>query len=465
MVRILLTFILGYCPALLLAQSATENNEVFIVTSINKEQAYVQEEVIFSIKLYYTLSFERGAAFSRPEMSEAAVSRLGESLEYTETIDGVTYAVNENRFVIFPQNSGEFTIEPIRFRAYTQTRSSRDNPNLRTTETRDLVELESNSLQLDVLPVPSGFPSPNWLPSSAITISETFGEPLASMKLGDSLVRTIHIKAENLFSSMLLNLDFISESSLRQYATAPEQVDIRENHGTRSEHIQNITLVATRAGQITLPAIEIPWWNTTTDSLEYASLPARTVDILDADGQRLEPEPQVQTPEESPGLLPGINLSLVIFVGMLILVSSLFFAPVLMLLGQKLQRLVTRLSNRDWIQRSPAQKQLLSIREAYAHLKTACEKRQLKTLAEQTLLWGQAYYENKNLYSLDRLKSVFKDDELQGYLTRMQSCLYGDKAADFEYDAFLKRITHLHRLRKQSLKQQIRVELPPLYHN
>jgi hypothetical protein len=158
--------------------STAENNDVFLQTSVTKTQVYVQESLIYSIKLYYRLAFERGASFSSLEMSDAAYNKLGEDLNYTETVNGILYTVNESRFVIFPQSSGEFTIAPIRFRAFTQTRSIRNNPNLQTTTLRQTIELVSQEHQISVLPVPSSYPSPIWLPSSSVKISESWSRSL-----------------------------------------------------------------------------------------------------------------------------------------------------------------------------------------------------------------------------------------------------------------------------------------------
>ena len=464
MVRLLALVLLITGSALAAAQSATPGNEVILVTSINKDQVYVQEELIYSIKLYYTLAFERGAAFSRPEMSEAATSRLGESLEYTEVIDGITYAVNENRFVIFPQNSGEFTIAPIKFRAYTQTRNTRENPDLRTTERRELIELESNAHQLRVLPVPAAFPGVNWLPSTEITLSETWSAPLETLQIGDAVVRSIHVKAEDLFSSMLLNLDFTADASMRSYPTAPEQVDIRENVGTRSEHIQNITLVATEAGPLTLPEIVVPWWNTQTDSLEYARLPAHNLDILTADGQRINPETADSNSESPARLVLGLNLNLILFVGMLVLVSALFFAPVLVILVQKARRHIERLL---YGEKSPKLKQknnLKLLNQRYHALQKACEKQELKACYERLLDWGQVYFQDKDLYSLDRLNAAFDDPALKLSIAAMKRCLFGGSPdTEFNFRDFSGAISALQQAKKKSRSSQFHTELPPLY--
>lgn len=447
--------------------SATENNEVFLQTTVNKDQLYVQEALIFSIKLYYTLAFERGASFSRLEMSEAAYNKLGDDLNYTETVDGVLYTVNESRFVVFPQNSGEFTIAPIRFRAFTQTRATRNNANLQTTAQRQSIEIFSQEHQISVLPVPSTYPSSNWIPSSNLTISENWSRSLEDMRIGDSVVRTVQLDAEGIYASMLINLDFTSESKLRYYPAEAQQIDITENSGVRSGHTQNITLVATEAGKFTLPAVEIPWWNTLTNNLEYARLPAQDFDILTVDGQPVETELSIDEVENTSGkLLSSVNLNLLLFISVILLVSVLFFGPALLLLWQKFQKLVTKLMQKTNNNKLSQLRKLPNINNSFQNLKQACEQKNIKTTTEYFLNWGQAYFQNAALYNIDKLDTAFNHPSLKPLLKDLQICLYAENTnKNFDFESLLEIINELHKNRKTKLGKNTPYNLPPLYRN
>jgi len=450
--------------------SATENNKVFLLTTVNKNQVYVQEALTYSIKLYYTLAFERGASFSRLEMPEAAYNKLGEDLNYTETINDILYTVYESRFIIFPQNSGEFNIAPVHFRAYTQTQATRNNPNLQTIAQRQTIELLSKAHQITVLPVPGNYPGPNWLPSNNVTISEIWSRSLEDMRIGDSVVRTIQLDAANLYASMLVNLEFTSGSKMRYYPAAAQQVDITENEGVRSEHTQNITLVATEAGRLTLPVVEIPWWNTATDSLEYATLPAQFIDILSVDGRRLESEPTLSGREELPSnYWSSINLNLLLLVGVLILISAIFFAPALVLLWQKLQISMRKLMlERKNDKLTPALK-MPNINSRFNNLKQACEQHNIKATGEYFLYWGQAYFQNATLYSIDKLDVEFRQKSLSPLIKKLQFCLYAEEDVEnkktFDFGIFLQAVTTLHKNRKLKREKTLSYNLPPLYRN
>lgn len=455
--------------------SATENNEVFLQTSVSKNQVYVQESLIYSIKLYYTLAFERGASFSNLEMSDAAYNKLGEDLNYTETLAGTLYTVNESRFVIFPQSSGEFSIAPIRFRAFTQTRSTRNNPNLHTTTQRQAIELFSQEHQISVSPVPASYPSPVWLPSSSVTITETWSRSLEDMRIGDSVVRTVQFDVEELYASMLVNLDFTADSKLRHYPAEAQQIDITESSGVRSGHTQNITLVATEAGRFTLPAVEIPWWNTASNTLEYAILPAQDLDILTVNGEHLDPETSlINSTNNTSNLWSSINLNLLLFVGVILIVSSLFFAPASLLLWQKMHKLIHKLMLKNKNKKTKPANNFLNIHNSYKQLKQACEQQNIQLTAHYFLLWGQAYFQDPSLYNydkiIDKFAGEFHEESIQEALSlliiQLQSCLYAEEnAKTFDYNALLQVVTKLHNSRKLKQRKTIQYNLPPLYKN
>jgi hypothetical protein len=448
-------------------ESATENNEVFLQTTITKDQVYVQEALIYSIKLYYTLAFERGAAFSRLEMSEAAFNKLGEDLNYTEEIDGTLYTVNESRFVIFPQNSGEFSIAPVNFRAFTQTRPTRNNPNLRTTERRQTIELTSGGHQISVLPLPSEFPGANWIPSSEVKISESWSKSLEDMRIGDSVVRTIELTAAGIYASMLSNLDFTLDSSLRSYPAEAQQVDITENTGARSIHTQNITLVATEAGDFTIPAIEIPWWNTSTDTLEFARLPSQELSILTVDGKRLEVEPEAADENASTNyFLSSINLNLLLVIGVIFLLSALFFGPALLLVWRKTEKYIANELLQKKNQKHQPTRKLPELNQSLQKLKLACEQKNIKDTADSFLMWGQAYFKNSSFYSIEKINEKLNHSELQSLLQELQTCLYANSENNnFDFESFLQIVTALHKDRKSRTAKALPYHLPPLYKN
>ena len=62
----------------------------------------------------------------------------------------------------------------------------------------------------------------------------------------------------------------------------PDQESIEQSEladGLQGQRIQSEALVARSGGNWTLPEMRIPWWNTETDTLQFAVLPARSVSV------------------------------------------------------------------------------------------------------------------------------------------------------------------------------------------
>ena len=73
--------------------------------------------------------------------------------------------------------------------------------------------------------------------------------------------------------------------------------------GLRSTLQQEAALVPVQAGNVVLPAIRVPWWNTETDKLEQAILPERRYTITGNSAVAAAPVPDNSAPETPPATL------------------------------------------------------------------------------------------------------------------------------------------------------------------
>ncbi len=67
---------------------------------------------------------------------------------------------------------------------------------------------------------------------------------------------------------------------MKFYPDQANREDLANQNGVTGIRSQGTAIVANEGGNFILPAIEIPWWNTLTDSLEYARLPEQTLSVL-----------------------------------------------------------------------------------------------------------------------------------------------------------------------------------------
>src|SRR5690606_31230077 len=101
-----------------------EDSDIFLRSTVSKDSVYVQEQLLYSIKIYWSISFDQGAQLTSPQVADAVVQQLGTDSNHQEVVNGINYNVTERKFVIFPQSSGELVIPPVYFSASVGRRGS-----------------------------------------------------------------------------------------------------------------------------------------------------------------------------------------------------------------------------------------------------------------------------------------------------------------------------------------------------
>ena len=98
------------------AAAGTPASDIFIELDAQPTTAYVQSQVLFTLRLFIGVSTGR-ATLTQPEITggEAIVERLGEDSQYQTTRGGRAFVVRERRFAVFPQAPGKITIGPATF--------------------------------------------------------------------------------------------------------------------------------------------------------------------------------------------------------------------------------------------------------------------------------------------------------------------------------------------------------------
>ncbi|HTN35264.1 MAG TPA: BatD family protein [Marinobacter sp.] len=251
-------------------QSATGqiSRHGFIELSADKDSLYVQEQLVLTIRLFFTGNLIRGD-LSAPENPNAIIEQLGKQREFSRYRDGVNYRVVERRYAIFPQQPGNFSLEPIRFEGQARDANGK-------------LEFLRDSQQLFDIPVkdiPPGFTGNTWLPASNLTLEQTGLPSPMQVKTGDNLTRKLTLKAEGLPSEALPPLSVTTPDGLRSYPDQPERSTEVTAAGLESTLTQTTALVPVQTGKMELPEIRIPWWNTTTDSEQVAIIPAQVLEV------------------------------------------------------------------------------------------------------------------------------------------------------------------------------------------
>ena len=463
-------------------RSNQSSEELFLEVEVNKESVYVQEQLLFTVRLYYTINGIRNPQFTELEMEDTVIQLIGSPNQYERLIDGVRYGVYEKRYVIFPQRSGPLEIPDILFRGEVTDGSS--NFVFRNLNTRRVTAF-IDGLTIDVKERPEAArDSQFWLPVSNLTLEESFDTDISNLQVGGSIVRTVTLVAEGVDGAVLPPFSNTDIEGANLYPD-PAEIDRTfvdgEIIGTRTEQT---TIVATQGGTIEIPEIVIPWWNVDTDQLEATVVPATRLQIAAVEGA--VPSEQavagVENIQELLQTVPVVDQSMIeqqaqaefieVDASWMNRVIGIAFAVVLLsiywLVLQPNQAVIAELIQQQKARVAAYYDPRNNEGVAFKRLATACNLKEGNRIRETLILWSRHFIRSRQINSMEDILQQQEVPQLHDYARALQSGLWnnGEDRSAFDATGLLRTVTELRRQGKQVQKQQAqeaRYALPPLY--
>ena len=262
---------------------------VFIDASLDRDNLYVQAQAVLTLRIYHSVSLFDDSTLTPLQTPEARIEQLGKPRTYETRINGVRHGVIEVRYAIHPLRSGELELPAQVFSATLVERNDPDTFNPFGPRTGRSVQVSSPVIPLQVRPIPAEYPADTpWLPATALTLEENWSDASEPLTVGDSLTRSLTLRAEGLAGTQLPPLPLAEVSGLRRYPDQPKLESRIGETGLTGVREQREALVPTQAGELEIPALEVVWWNLTSDRLERATLPARRLAV--------QADPLLETP-------------------------------------------------------------------------------------------------------------------------------------------------------------------------
>ena len=204
--------------------------------------------------------------------AEALLELAGDDRSYEAVINGTPYNVIERVIAIYPQESGDIQLSPARFEARV----------LRNGRITGRKVYESEPLSVKVLPtppLPDGYPDAAWLPARDLQLTEDWSRAADEVKAGEPLTRHITVSALGQLETQIPAIEPPAADGMNVYPDKPELGRLIEPGGIRGVRKDQYALIGVAAGNVTLPSLELPWWNVETSSWEIATLPERTINV------------------------------------------------------------------------------------------------------------------------------------------------------------------------------------------
>jgi len=378
--------------------------EFFFDIEVDTKNTYVQAQVIYTEKLYYSVNHE-DPTLSEFKVTNAHVMPLGEVRQYNTNINGQRMGVYERRFAIFAEESGEMVIPGQKFSANivnAYNRWSRGRP----------VSVVAEPIRIAVKSTPTSYPQASWLPSPQITISDRWSKPYSEWQVGEPITRSITINAQGLSGSQLPKIALPIVKGLKYYPDQSEHNDKTDSQGIQGILEQSLAIVPTQSGRVTIPEMRIPWWNVESNRLEYAILPAQTVTVaapvtalkIDSSQQNKANTGATNNPAAIRANDSGYWIAATLF----LLITNLISAFLLWNRSNKSSETDTQSSE-------PSNKERLK------QLKKACQQNDPVLMRQSLKNWSQQEFD---ISSLDQLALQFNSVALTNSLNELDSVLY-----------------------------------------
>jgi hypothetical protein len=243
---------------------------VFFETSTDTNETYVQAQVLYTVKLFYVDAVS-GDFPAPPVVDDAVIEAIEGEQRYDAVMNNRRYYVLEKRYAIYPQKSGELVIPSETFAG------SRGSNRFFGSGERVVAVSEAHTIRVN--PRPASFPGDNWLPASGLILTEAWSQSPPTFTVGEPINRTLTLTVEGVAGSLLPPMPALKLANAKTYEDPPTVTEHTTVSGIVATQTYTIGIVPTAAGTLQLPAIRIPWWNTRTDSLAYAELPAASFSV------------------------------------------------------------------------------------------------------------------------------------------------------------------------------------------
>ena len=393
---------------------------IYTETTVDANTPYVGQQVILTHRLYTSVQL-RDFALSELAIDKAVLHRLGDT-QYQKVINGRNYLVLEVKYAIFPQSEGPLIIPSLRFGAYEVNNRSqfgvfnnRGNQIVRDTEPKSL-EVTARPPQASV---------DGWMPSTSVTMEQRWSGDIDSVTVGEPVTRTITIRAEGLSAAQITPLQEPQGNNYRGYPDQPQLDEIVTTNGLTATRIESLALVPNNSGEITLPAVELIWWDTNSNKRRVASLPSITLqvspsennDIAANNNNVMEGANDAMTKLASDASKPKVsfmtNLSLALNALLMTLIVTL-------LIGRKRKALAAR-SQQAALSSDSAR---LNLKQQLRAIESEAKDDNLMAMREAILRWGKTLFAENPPSTLKSLGDLLGNPSISQLFAQLDQQLY-----------------------------------------
>ena len=263
-----------------------DRGPIFLMAALSSKKAYVEEQVIYILKLYLKTSVT-DISLQLPELDHLAFKQLEKPREYQGVYDGSTYRIIEVPYGLMVLKVGDYGIKPSRMSmtAYDSRRSRRgffDDPFFRAGRP---VTIASQALELKIISLPDkGKPEGFGGLVGSFKIEATLAP--SKIRAGESATLTVHISGRGNVNR-IPDLKMPGLDHIKVYADEPVFEARPDLKGLAGFKTMKWALVPEQQGDYEIPPLSLSFFDPDTHEYRIIQTPKQPLIVLPGKGEMI----------------------------------------------------------------------------------------------------------------------------------------------------------------------------------
>jgi len=250
------------------------DRNIELKVNISDQNIYVGQQFIYTTTLYIAQNTKmQSGNLTEPTVVDGVVRQIGKDENSSKIVSGRRFETITRQYAITVNTAGNTTISPSRFEGQVSTAKR----GYRFGSVTPVI-IQADTLNLNIQAQPTNYKG-EWLVSDFVQLDEELQPLQNSYQQGESITRTITLTVANVDKSALPDLAISWPQTAKIYPDKPQFTSFAQQGNYFSQQVLSFAIIPNQIGELTLPALSIPWFNNKTQQQEWATLPARTVTI------------------------------------------------------------------------------------------------------------------------------------------------------------------------------------------
>ena len=250
--------------------------DVIVRSDLKPDTPLVGQQVVLKVDVLSEKGWAKISRFGEFEIPGAYVKLIdNQGVRLTESLDGKPVSGQQYELFIYPQTDGEIFIPVIPLEVAIQTYGADAGTTISNTQ---IPSKSFTSRYPDNINQSEGFVS-----TSQLKVSQSWSnENSESYHVGDAIKRSIYLEAVDIPGMAFTPMRFNTTNGVRIYQDQADVDDVVARGSLTGKRTEHVTYVFQNEGKVTIPDIEIQWWNINAGKVENVLLKGKELNIQTA---------------------------------------------------------------------------------------------------------------------------------------------------------------------------------------